>query len=172
MLHAPKGMGTRPTADRIKENLFNIIAYNVPDARFLDLFCGSGAIGIEALSRGAAEAVFVDTSRGAIDITQANLDRTRLTDKAKVLCMCALDAITQLEQEGRKFDIIFLDPPYGNRLLNRTMDALGQSSLLSKRGTLITESALAEPSSEGEFWKMYDNREYGNTLLEFYFRRL
>ena len=167
-LLTPKGLGTRPTADRIKENMFNIIAPNVRYARFLDLYCGSGAIGIEALSRGAAEAVFVDASKAAAHITQINLARTGYTEGTKVLRMCAFEAISQLKREGREFDIIFLDPPYGEGLLSRTIDALGNSGLLSAKGILIAECAIAEPQNSTNFFELYDMRTYGNTRLKFY----
>ena len=169
-LTAPKGQATRPTADRVKENLFNIIADEVPGARFLDLFCGSGAIGIEALSRGAAKAVFVDNARDAIAATQANLAHTRLVDKADVRLMCAVSAVSQLEREGREFDIIFLDPPYGSDLLNRTLESLGKNGILSPQGLLVVECPDDEPTPEAGPLVLYDTREYGAARLMFYRR--
>ena len=168
VLDTPKGLSTRPTADRIKENLFNIIAPYVPCANFLDLFCGSGAIGIEALSRGAAEAVFVDESKYAADVTRANLARVKFESRGKVLCMCAFKAIAQMKQEGRGFDIIFLDPPYGNGLLARALDALGKGSLLSPQGILVAECAIKEPPASSDSFELFDKREYGSTRVEFY----
>jgi len=167
-LSAPTGQNTRPTADRVKENLFNIIAPDLPNSRFLDLFCGSGAIGIEALSRGAAEAVFVDVSAEATRVAKNNLARVKFENQAKVLCMCARKAISQLEREGRGFDIIFLDPPYGDGILKRVIDELESSSLLVAEGIVIIECSDKEAPVGAHNLKLYDTREYGNTRLEFY----
>ena len=165
-LLAPKGQHTRPTADRIKENLFNIIGPYVTGAKFLDLFCGSGAIGIEALSRGAGEAVFVDASKSAVGITQSNLAKVRLP--GTVLHMNAVDAIIKLEQEGRVFDIIFLDPPYGLDLLNQALDALSRSNIISPETLIIAENAKGEQVATS--LELQDIRAYGSTQLMFYMR--
>lgn len=111
-LTAPGGKNTRPTGDRMKEDLFNILAPEVGGAYFLDLYCGSGAIGIEALSRGADSAVFVDESEDAIAVTKENLAKTRLSDRAEVLLMS--DKTAQEKLADRVFDIIFMDPPYNS----------------------------------------------------------
>ena len=165
-LIAPKGQHTRPTSDRVKENLFNIIASDIRDARFLDLFSGSGAIGIEALSRGAREVVFADTSKDAINAIKSNLDRAKLT--ARVLSMCVLAAIPFLEQEGMVFDIIFLDPPYGASLLDQALCKLGNGVLLPADGIVIAECHIDEPKPEAGPLVLQDTREYGNTRLMFY----
>ena len=167
-LVTPKGQATRPTADRIKENLFNIISPLVPDARFLDIFCGSGAIGIEALSRGAKEAVFIDISKDAIQATRSNLTRTRFEEYSKVLKAHALEAIHGLKHSS--FDIIFMDPPYGSGLLATSAQAA--STLLSGEGILITEIGLDESLLSTESLVMYDERAYGNTRLVFYKRKV
>ena len=168
-LIAPKGQNTRPTADRIKENLFNIISPYIQGARFLDLYCGSGAIGIEALSRGAREAVFVDVSKDAANVTLANLARTRLT--GRVMHMCSLAAISLLEREGKGFDIIFLDPPYGRNLMGPTLEALDKSNLLLPEGVLIAEIHVDEPKPQPETLILQDEREYGATRLIFLQKR-
>ena len=165
VLLAPEGHNTRPTADRVKENLFNIISPYVPGARFLDLYCGSGAIGIEALSRGAGEAVFVDASKDAIRVTNANLSRARLTGLA--LTMCAIAAITRLEHEGFSFDIVFLDPPYGMGLISRTLDALGKSPLITPKSLVIAECPANEHPKMAEPLILQDVRDYGSTRLMF-----
>ena len=164
VLSAPKGQSTRPTADRIKENLFNILAPDVPGARFLDLFCGSGAIGIEALSRGADMAVFVDSNREAVAVTGDNLARVRLGDKARVMHMCALKAISQLQAEGYVFDIVYLDPPYGARVLEQALTAL--CGILADGAIVVTETAKDENISSP--LPLLFEREYGNTRLQFY----
>jgi len=165
VLVAPKGQNTRPTADRIKENLFNIISAHIPGARFLDLFCGSGAIGIEALSRGASEAVFVDISKDAVSATMANLTRVRFSHRSKVLRMSVCEAISKLKQENREFDIIFLDPPYNENLFGETLDALGASNLLSADGIIIAEYGADDSKPEAEHLILYDEREYGGTKI-------
>jgi len=107
-LIAPAGITTRPTGDRMKEDLFNILSSRLAGARFLDLYCGSGAMGIEALSRRAASATFVDQSKAAISATTANLQKTGLIEDAEILYMSAEKALHKLDI----FDIIFIDPPY------------------------------------------------------------
>ncbi len=135
------GRDTRPTTDRIKETLFNMMQTWVPDSRFLDLFAGSGAIGIEALSRGAAFACFADNSRKAARVTEENLAFTRLTDRARVLTMDAEAAIAVLERE-EPFDIVFMDPPYRQGLERVVLERLCGAGCVH-RGTLyIVEAAL------------------------------
>ncbi|MCL2405632.1 MAG: 16S rRNA (guanine(966)-N(2))-methyltransferase RsmD [Defluviitaleaceae bacterium] len=164
-LTAPKGTDTRPTADRVKENLFNILMPYIAGARFLDLFCGSGAIGIEALSRGAEEAVFVDTSRDAANTVSANLTRAKLT--GRVLTMCALAAIPMLAREDKVFDIIFMDPPYSQGLTTQTLDALLKSPLLSPTGLVVAEIGADEEAPELGL-TLQDIRAYGSARLLFY----
>jgi len=166
-LVAPKGQDTRPTADRVKENLFNILAPHVADARFLDLFCGSGAIGIEALSRGASEAVFADISGDAINVLTTNLTRAKLA--GRVLPMCALAAITMLGKEGQTFDIIFLDPPYGRGLAAQALESLVKSRIISPTGIVVAEcDADEEVPIPEDTVVLRDVRAYGGTKLLFY----
>jgi len=167
VLTPPKGQRTRPTADRIKENLFNIISPYVQGARFLDLFCGSGAIGIEALSRGADKSVFVDISPEAVRATKANLERTRLLARGEVLRMCCLGAVSLLTRDGREFDIVYLDPPYGQGLLEQALSALGKSSILSPKSIIIAEGDKDE-KPPAEPLMLQDVREYGSTKLMIY----
>ena len=167
-LVAPKGQATRPTADRIKENFFNIAASYIKDARVLDLFSGSGAIGIEALSRGASAAVFCDTSKEAIQAIQTNISRCRFTEKATVLPMSANEAISRLEREGRQFDLIYLDPPYAGEILNETLATLAKSKLHVLESIVIAEHDADTPPTVPEGFTIYDSRKYGNTGLTFY----
>jgi len=134
------GDDVRPTTDRIKETLFNMLAPYIPGCRFLDLFAGSGAIGIEALSRGAEKAWFVDSSRKSIACIEANLAFTRLGDRAEVLSCDALTAILRLE--GRitePLDVIFMDPPYGKGLAQEALERLKRSPLISKETLILVE---------------------------------
>ena len=124
------GLQTRPTADRIKETLFNILNPCLEDASFLDLFAGSGQIGIEALSRGAKRAVFADNSRACCDVIRANLSFTHLNEKAEVFQADALSVLTLLEARGEQFDLIFMDPPYASAGVENVLRKLSNSSLL------------------------------------------
>lgn len=139
LLATVPGLETRPTTDRIKETLFNILMPEIPGCRFLDLFAGSGAIGIEALSRGAEEAVFADNSRRACACIRQNLEHTKLKDQATVLETDAVAAIRRLSAGGKKFDIVFLDPPYDADLEFVTLKALTASNLLTDESLIIVE---------------------------------
>lgn len=135
------GMNTRPTTDRIKETLFNMIAPGICDCVFLDLFSGSGAIGIEALSRGASRAVFIEKNPAAVTCIRQNLAHTKLSDQAEVIAGDVFTALKRLE--GRyTFDYIFMDPPYDNLLEKEVLQTLSQSSLLSPDGVIIVEASL------------------------------
>lgn len=140
-LKTPEGMDTRPTQDRIKETLFNMLQYELADCIFLDLFAGSGAIGIEALSRGAKQAVFVEQDEKAVAIIRENLKATRLEDRAVIMHCDALSALRRLEGKYR-FDLIFMDPPYNHELEKQMLSSLKDSSLIDKESTIIVETSL------------------------------
>lgn len=140
-LVTPDGMDTRPTTDRIKETLFNMLQMSVPGSNFLDLFSGSGGIGIEALSRGASQAVFVENGKHAIQCIEDNLAHTKLADKAKVLKQDAFVSLQSLEYK-EKFDIIFMDPPYDHELERRVMEYLTMSTILNEDTLIIFEAKL------------------------------
>ncbi len=130
----PAGMDVRPTTDQVKEALFNIIQFDIEGRRALDLFAGTGQLGIEALSRGAAECVFVDSARDSVRLVQENLKRCGLS--ARVLQCDALGYLKTRE----KFDLVFLDPPYGTGLDAAAMEAVKEFDILSKGGIMICES--------------------------------
>lgn len=136
------GMDVRPTTDRIKETLFNMITNEVPGSRFLDLFAGSGGIGIEALSRGAEHAVFVDKNRAAIQCIRKNLEHVKMSSDADVLQMDAVAAITQLEQKKQVFDVVFMDPPYDCDLEKAVLQRLSDSPVISPDCLIIVEASL------------------------------
>ena len=139
-LRTVEGLDTRPTTDRIKETLFNMLAPSLYDCRFLDLFAGSGAIGIEALSRGAEHAVFVEQSRKAMDCIRENLRNTHLEDRAETIQMDVLSALKRLE--GRQsFDYIFMDPPYDHKWEKQVLAYLKESALLADDGVIIIEAS-------------------------------
>ncbi len=139
-LRAPEGLDTRPTQDIIKETLFNMIQMEVPGSRFLDLFAGSGAIGIEALSRGAREAVFVENNRQAVSVIHGNLETTHLTDRSRVLALDVLTALRRLENRG-SFHIIYMDPPYEKGLEEGVLRYLASSSLIREDTLIIVEAS-------------------------------
>ena len=134
------GVETRPTTDRIKETLFNMISDSVVEARFLDLFSGSGAIGIEALSRGAKEAVFVENNRKAVNIIRENLQHTKLLEKSKIITQDVLTAINILDSQD-SFDVIFMDPPYENHVERKVLEALDFSTLVDTQTLIIVEAS-------------------------------
>ena len=138
------GMDTRPTTDRIKETLFNMLQTDVYASRFLDLFAGSGAIGIEALSRGAKAAVFVEHSKQCVECIKDNLKFTKLSDKAVVMEQDVLSAINRLSGSG-VFDIIFMDPPYGKDYEYDVLLALSHSDIVDRYTIVIIEEALNVP---------------------------
>ena len=142
-LKTVRGDQTRPTTDRIKETLFNMLQEGLPGARFLDLFAGSGAIGIEALSRDAAYAVFVENNPAAAACIHDNLLHTHLEDQAQVLKMDVLHAIDRLEQsQSIPFTYIFMDPPYDRGWEKRILSRLQNSSLADENTILIIEASL------------------------------
>ena len=142
LLRTPAGTNTRPTTDRIKETLFNMLQRELAGKVFLDLFAGSGGIGIEALSRGARHACFADSSREAIACVRDNLTHTKLADRATVYAMDAGAALARMSAEKRIFDIVFLDPPYGKGLELAALSAMRQYGLLAEDATVIVETAL------------------------------
>ena len=141
-LKTVEGMNTRPTTDRIKETLFNMLSYEIEGSRFLDLFSGSGAIGIEALSRGAGQAVFVENNRQALQCIQDNLKHTRLDADGIVLGREVKNALSYLNIQGQAFDIIFMDPPYGKLWEKEVLLTLAGTRLFHKDTLIIVESDL------------------------------
>jgi len=136
-----EGLETRPTTDRIKETLFNMISGYLADSSFLDLFSGSGAIGIEALSRGANFAAFVEQNPKAVKCIQDNLKVTKLDTKAEVFLMDVFSALRRLEGK-KQFDYVFMDPPYDNLLEKQVLEYLKDSDLLSSDALIIVEASL------------------------------
>lgn len=135
-LTAPEGMDTRPTLDRVKEALFSMLTPYIIDAKILDMFAGSGALGIEALSRGGASAVFLDNAKSGEKAVIANLEKARLKDKAVVKNTDALDFLKHTDE---KFSLIFIDPPYGGGLYEKALDLIVKRDLLAKDGVIAVE---------------------------------
>lgn len=142
LLKTAEGMSVRPTTDRTKETLFNILQPYLADCRFLDLFSGSGAIAIEALSRGAKEAVLVEQAAEALSCIRENLKTTKFTEQARLLSMDVQRAILTLKAEHRPFDLIFMDPPYHQDLEKQTLMLLASSDLVKEDTWIIVEASL------------------------------
>ena len=169
-LHSLEGLETRPTLDRVKEAVFNIIQFNLKNAIILDLFSGSGALAIEALSRGAEEAILCDKSKNAIQIINTNLQETKLKDKAIVINSDYLEALNKLNNENRKFDIIFIDPPYKSSFALNSIDKIFEYNLLKDDGFIIVETDdknKIEEMKKLEYIEVYDERKYGIVLIIF-----
>ena len=166
-LKTVKGLDTRPTSDRIKENLFNILGQDIVGTRFLDLFAGSGAIGIEALSRGATEAVFVERSRSAALVLKNNLEHTGL--QGPVMVLDAFRALEVLARQERQFDMVFLDPPYYKELAAKALHSLDVGSLLAAQALVIAEVGRKE-DIPGHLLNLVLTRKetYGDTCLAFF----
>lgn len=139
-LKAPEGMDTRPTTDRIKETLFNILQNDVPGSVFLDLFAGSGGIGIEALSRGARKAYFIENAPAAVTCIQKNIEFTKFTEKAVILKQDAAAGLSFIREDH--VDIVFLDPPYGEGQDRRILQALRSMPYIDSETLIIAEEKL------------------------------
>lgn len=142
LLKTIEGQDTRPTTDRIKETLFNMISYDLGDCCFLDLFSGSGAIGIEALSRGAKTAVLVEQNPRAVEVIRENLKKTSLEDGAVVMNCDVATGLRRLEGKGYVFDFVFMDPPYNKDLEKQALSYLSGSGLINENTTVIVEASL------------------------------
>ena len=138
-LNTLEGDLTRPTAERVKEAVFSMIQFDIEGRRVLDLFAGSGQLGLEALSRGAVEAVFIDSSREACDIVRSNIKKTHFEDKCTVHCT-DYAAYIRTARAGTKFDIVFVDPPYDTHLSDRALTKLLASDLLSENAIIVLET--------------------------------
>ncbi|MCL2341754.1 MAG: 16S rRNA (guanine(966)-N(2))-methyltransferase RsmD [Firmicutes bacterium] len=174
-LETAKGLETRPTSDRVKEALFNIIQFDIKNSKVLDLFAGSGALGIEALSRGADFAVFSDTSLESIEVINKNLKNTKLEEKALVINKDYTLALKKTMQEGYKFDIIFLDPPYKSNFAVNAVEEIINLDILNNSGMIIVETdrlgaSSARPLEElnrNRNLQIRDTRKYGRAILIF-----
>ena len=169
-LNSLEGLETRPTLDRVKESIFNILQFNIKDTSVLDLFSGSGALAIEALSRGAKEAVLCDNSSKAVQIINKNLEETKLIDKAKVINSDYTEALNKLANENKKFDIIFLDPPYKSELALDSIEKILNLDLLKCDGIIIVETDDKNKIDEikrNTKLEVYDERKYGIALVIF-----
>jgi 16S rRNA (guanine966-N2)-methyltransferase len=168
-LVAPKGGAIRPTADRIKESLFNILPRDFSGMKILELFAGTGNVSIEGLSRGAESALLVDASERSARVIRENLRRLELSDRAQMWVMPVRRALNAVGRQGQKFDVIFLDPPYDQKLVGRSLELIASVDPLYPTGVVVAEHSVRETvkSSYG-FISLNDQRRYGDTLLSFF----
>ena len=165
-LQEPSGMDIRPTADVVKEAVFNIIQFDIEGRRVLDLFAGTGQLGIECLSRGALRATFVDARLDAVRLIRENLALTGLADRAEVL---TADYASVLSAAGEKYDLIFLDPPYETKLLERSLELISQFDILREHGIIVCESRREKTMPElAPPYRQTLSRRYGKVCLTVY----
>ena len=162
-LKTPEGMLTRPTAERVKEAVFSAVQFDLPGAKVLDLFAGTGQLGIEALSRGADRAVFVDDRKEACALVRENLRITGFLDRARVV---QGDYLTYLKSCRERFTMVFLDPPYAEKFLETALNQLSEIDILNKDAIIVTERPLGKVLSEDfpGFERLKD-RKYGKTVI-------
>ena len=163
-----KGMDLRPTSDRVKEAIFDILQNSIEGQKVLDLFAGTGALGIEALSRGAKKAFFVEGSPQSLIVLYKNLEASRLQEQAEVLSREVQAGIKILSERGETFDLIFLDPPYGKGLVRKTLQALSGESILAPDALIVAEHSPAEDLDAISLLERVDQRKYGSTLVSFF----
>jgi 16S rRNA (guanine966-N2)-methyltransferase len=167
-LVAPKGWDTRPTSDRVRESVFNIISQEVAGARVLDLFAGTGALGVEALSRNAESALFVEKSQEACAIIKENINLCRLEESSTVLCHDITQQVLPAWATQEKFDLVFMDPPYGQGLIDTVLGSGSFIDLLADHAIIIAEQSVKEnPIQPISTLDIRDQRKYGKTLITF-----
>ena len=173
-LYTLDGLNTRPTLDRVKESLFNIINNKLENAIVLDLFAGSGALSLEALSRGARTAHICDYSKEAMNIIKKNIDKTRMTQKTNIYNYTYEKTLQKLKEDKIKFDIIFLDPPYESKYAEDASKKIIEYNLLNEDGIIIIETDNKDKviqSIDKLLIEIYDIRKYGRVSLLFLKRK-
>lgn len=161
-LIAPDGLDTRPTTDRVKESIFNLIIPYIPANAVLDLFAGSGALGIEALSRRSDFGVFVESDKEAFKVINKNLEHSRFLEKSETILG---DAISYLRRTDKKFDIVFLDPPYNTGLLTRAVDIIFERNILTPCGIIVAESEAGGEVPPSSHFDIIKQAKYGKTTV-------
>ncbi|MCL2592390.1 MAG: 16S rRNA (guanine(966)-N(2))-methyltransferase RsmD [Defluviitaleaceae bacterium] len=170
-LEAPVGLEVRPTSDKTKGAIFSMIGNDIYDSNFLDLFSGSGAIGIEALSRGAKFCTFIENSLEHVKFINKNLNHVKKALGHENYSVINRDVLEALKVLKEQFDIIFLDPPYNQNLINKTLEQIYNHSILSDFGTVIIEQDAKEELPNSEFFEIYKNKKYGRTSIYFLKKR-
>lgn len=162
-LETIEGLDTRPTTDRVKESLFNLLQYDFYEKRILDIFAGSGALGLEGLSRGGQSAVFIDQNRACVEVVKKNLLKIRMTDQATVMQCDATSGIKRLE--SNTIDIVFMDPPYHKGLILPTLEALLDARVLSDSAVVVVEHEKMDVWEIPSGYELLKSRTYGITTL-------
>jgi len=171
-LHTPRGLTVRPTSDKVKESLFNILSNtlgSLDGCAVLDIFAGTGNLGIEALSRGAKNAVFIDSSRNSTALISQNLSLTGFADRSQVILKDFSQALGLLESAGRIFQLVFLDPPYQKGLIEKCLEQLQKSSIIDLETVVVAEFSSREDIADIHgCLQQIDKRIYGDTALAFF----
>lgn len=168
-LDTPKNLDVRPTTDRVKESLFNIINPYIRESNILDLFAGTGSLGIECLSRGAKNCIFVDKSKESIGIVKSNIKKARVENESTILNIDFKDAVKRLSVQKQKFDVIFMDPPYYENMFIDCLKSIDELNLLKEDGLVVVEHDTNDVFDDN-IGRLYKSREkkYGNTTITFY----
>jgi 16S rRNA (guanine966-N2)-methyltransferase len=167
-LVTPKSLSLRPTSDRVKESIFNILGGEIEGGVVLDLFAGTGNLGIEALSRGAKKVIFVEKGRHALGLILRNLAQFGLEGRSEVLPIDANRSIEILKQRGKTFDLIFMDPPYEKGLIEKTLIKLSSHQIHHKDSILVVEHHRREPLHQIiNGWNLIRQRQMGETVISF-----
>ena len=163
-LQSPSGRAVRPSSDRVRESLFARLG-DLEGADVVDLFAGTGALGIEALSRGAASAVFVERASAPLTCLQGNLERLGLGDQARILRSEVSEAIRRLGRAGSRFHLVLMDPPYGPELATEAVREVASCGILAPGGTLVVEASRRHPPGDVEGLRRLDDRLHGDTIV-------
>jgi 16S rRNA (guanine(966)-N(2))-methyltransferase RsmD len=168
-LTTPRGRVTRPTADQVRIALMDTLAPRLPGARLLDVFAGAGGVGLEALSRGAARATFIERDAAAVSALRRNIETLGVGDRARVLALDVTRALSRLEAEGERFDVVFLDPPYDSALTATTLDRLAAGGLLAA-GSVVVAQHFTKRAPAPQIGRLaaYRTRRFGETTLTFF----
>ena len=167
-LFSAKGLNLRPTSDRVKEAIFDILQDRIQGQQVLDLFAGTGALGIEALSRGARRVVFIEKSRPSLAALHRNIEDCKFKEQGEILSREVTVGIKILENRAESFAIIFLDPPYGKRLAQTTLEVLARSSIISPETLMVAEHSATEEINSIPGLQRMDRRKYGSTQVSFF----
>ncbi|MCF0149393.1 MAG: 16S rRNA (guanine(966)-N(2))-methyltransferase RsmD [Clostridium sp.] len=165
----PDTMETRPTLDRVKESMFSIIQNHIPDSVVVDVFAGTGSLGLEAASRGAKEVYLIDKSNTTFPILKKNVENLKFEDFCFPLNLDSYEALKMLNKKGKVFDIIFIDPPYCKEMIPKAIEIIKENNLLNKGGIIVTKIDSIEEIYQGyKEIQLVKNKKYGNTTVCIY----
>jgi len=167
-LLGPKGFQFRPTTGQVKEFIFSYIGQNIEEAKILDLFAGTGSLGIEALSRGAKEVIFVERELQSLNILKKNLQMCKFWERAHIVRGDAFRILQKFERNGEVFDFILADPPFKDGLRGRILRGVGKSSLLNAQGLLILEHEAHDPDRGAHGLTLLKQRKFGHCVISIY----